>query len=76
MNISFLRFDRNIFLIAAVGLVGNGHAKLPAFQQGLQMGLHKAADAFISAVCGDLGSGTRLLAAGQNLRVENHLFLR
>ena len=27
-----LRFDRNIFLIAAVGLVGNGHAKLSAFQ--------------------------------------------
>ena len=37
------------------------------------MGLHKAADAFISTVCGDLGSGTRLLAAGQNLIPDTDL---
>ena len=37
------------------------------------MGLHKAADAFISAVCGDLGSGTRLLAADQNLISDTDL---
>ena len=41
MNISVLRFDRNILLIAAVGLVGNGHAELPAFQQGLQVCFNK-----------------------------------
>ena len=53
MNTSVLRFDRNIFLIAAVGLVGNGHAELPAFQQGLQIMRRKVLNVFEATELGN-----------------------
>ena len=66
MNISVLRFDRNIFLIAAVGLVGNGHAKLSAFQQGLEVCFNKMVLVFQSTHGHDFFTAFRLRTESQN----------